>query len=422
MLMLKFEGGAAKKHEAPKDEEIELTEADLIDVDKIEDMTDEAELIEEKPEKKATKAKRMPPMTPEKRAAAERASAELKAHNEAIWKAAADRKAAHASAVAEARPKTKEEKRLRSELTDVEMALDVETDPEKLKALNQRAELLDKQLRESYDSRFKAEELRDKLGISEKGKAERKKRKAEILGDLPGFEHLKPSEPGEEVAESLNELKAIEKDRVKKELNAARNAEDMALRPELKPVSGETEAKGGDRAVKEEPKVMVSEEAYFEQDTNDWFVKGDKEAADAQADAERPAEVVPRSVEVRLDQIADIMASEEDFDYQAFSVNYRRQNTVDKMLEDDRNGKIKLGFFKKWGLKREAAKLAKELAPDLEKISAAESAEGAQKQFEKMTPEQQEEYRKARLESRKAARRAKNDQEGPKGSPLGMRG
>jgi hypothetical protein len=417
MLMPKFEGGAAKKHEAPKDEEIELTEADLIDVDKIEDMTDEAELIEEKPEKKASKAKRMPPMTPEKRAAAEKAQADFEAHNEAIRDAAVARKAAFERSVAEARPKTAAEKKLRSELTDIEMAMDVENDPEKLAALNQRAELLDKQLNEKVSARMKTDELRDKLGLSEKSK---NAKAAEGAANRKKIRKMLPH--AEEVDESLDDLAAIERLRVKEDLNAARNAEDMALRPELKPVSGETETVATDRRVKEEPKVIVSEEAHFEQDTSDWFVKGEKEAADAQADAEQPVEVVPRSVEVRLDQIADVMASAKDFDYQAFSAKYRRQNSVDKMLEDDRNGKIKLGFFKKWGLKREATKLAKELGPDLDKISAAESAEGAQKQFEKMTPEQQEEYRKARRESRKAVRRATSDQEGPKGSPLGMRG
>jgi hypothetical protein len=416
MLMPKFEGGAAKKHEAPKDEEIELTEADLIDVDKIEDMTDEAELIEEKPEKKATKAKRMPPMTPEKRAAAEKAQADFEAHNAAIHKAAEDRRAAFAASVAEARPKTAAEKKLRSELTDIEMAMDVESDPEKLAALNQRAELLDKQLNEKVSARLKTEELRDKLGLSEKSK---NAKAAEGAANRKKLRKMLPH--NEEVDESLDELKAIEAQRVKQDLNAARNAEDMALRPELKPVSGETEATAEDRPVKEEPKVVLSEEAAFTTDERDWFAKGEQMSAENEQGAV-PAEVVPKSVEVRLDQIADIMASEKDFDYQAFSVKYRRQNTVDKMLEDDRNGKIKLGFFKKWGLKREAAKLAKELEPDLDRVSSAESADAAQKDFDKMTPEEQAAMRKVRVDARRQARLASNQKSGRGGNPLSLKG
>jgi hypothetical protein len=414
--MPKFEGGAAKKHEAPKDEEIELTEADLIDVDKIEDMTDEAELIEEKPEKKSSKAKRMPPMTPEKRAAAEKAQADFEAHNEAIRNAAVQRNVAFEQSVADARPKTAAEKKLRSELTDVEMAMDIENDPEKLTALNQRAELLDRQLNEKVSARLKTEELRDKLGLSEKAKGAKA---AGVAADRKKLRKMMPHT--EEVEESLDELQAIEADRVKREAAAARNASELAARPELHAVSGETETVATDRRVKEEPKVIVSEEAAFATDERDWFAKGDRESAENEQ-VPGPAEVVPKSVEVRLDQIADLMADDPDFNHDAFSVKYRRQNSVDKMLEDDRNGKIKLGFFKRWGLKREAAKLAKELGPDLDKISSAESAEGAQKKFDKMTPEEQAAYKKARLEGRKAARRAASDQDGPKGSPLGMRG
>jgi uncharacterized protein YdcH (DUF465 family) len=114
----------------------------------------------------------------------------------------------------------------------------------------------------------------------------------------------------------------------------------------------------------------------FTETETDFFNEGMKidRVNEAAPDAKpEEARVTPYAVGTRAQQVEDLNI--EGFDNEAFATLSFRQNEIDKQIEDDALGIVKLGFFKKTKLKMQAWMLRNEIAGMLKQVHDAEDLE-----------------------------------------------
>lgn len=210
----------------------------------------------------------------------------------------------------------------------------------------------------------------------------------------PESEGLKAKKAVSEAAAKANiaklraELKGISETKKQKNADNLRARLNLPKRePVLKPgesIPGQTAMEG----VKRRQKMKEGIEARGKETEDVVFAENIVDAAEQAAD---------KWHDPYLNKVAEATKGTPGFSMEKFAELFKKHQSLDKQIEA-------AGFFKKFGLKREMKKVMAELTPMQELAESMGSHSRAQKDFEALTPAQQDEQRKMQRDVRRMSR------------------